>query len=231
VIRRLVLVFVTVSVYGFAQSPARGHFESKFENDVVAVYEISLAPGETASAFQSAHDTVWLSLADATVTFASGQTGKTEARFAPGDARFFSSFETRSLRNTGAEVFRGLMIALKARGLVRNGCECTGNTGKAICGCTGAGHLDSLWAFSLGDVTLAGTSLMAGEAFRSASIREDMLLLAITDLTLADEANPDAETGNAVLRLKVADAVWINGGRHKLKNIGREKARFVTLEF
>jgi hypothetical protein len=72
---------------------------------------------------------------------------------------------------------------------------------------------------------------MAGEAFRSASIREDMVLLAITDLTLADEANPDAETGKAVLRLKVADAVWINGGRHKLKNIGREKARFVTLEF
>ena len=230
-IRTSVLLSLTLGAFGFAQSSPQGHYESKFENDVVAVYQLNLAPGETASAFQSAHDTVWLSLTDSTVSFARPQSGKTDVHFAPGDARFFSSFETKTLTNTGAEAFRGLMIALKARGLVSNGCECTGDTGKTICGCTGASHLDSLWAFSLGDVTLAGTSLIAGEAFRSASVRGDMLLVAITDLTLQDEVRPDTQTGDAVLRLKAADAVWINGGRHKLKNTGTEKARFVTLEF
>ena len=229
-IRTQVLLLVTLCVSGFAQSP-QGHYESKFENDVVAVYQLNLEPGGTASAFQSAHDTVWLSLTDATVSFSRTQSSKTDVHFAPGDARFFSSFETTALTNTGAGTFRGLMIALKARGLVSNGCECTGSTGKTICGCAGAGHLDSLWAFSLGNVTLAGTSLVAGEAFRSAPLREDMLLVAITDLTLANEAKPDTQAGNATLRLKAADAVWINSGRHKLKNTGTETARFVTLEF
>lgn len=229
-IRCLAILLAVLSTEGFPQSP-ESRYQTKLENDVVAVYQLNLPAHASASAFQSAHDTFWLSLTDSSVTFSHQQT-KAEFRWQPGDTRFFPSFETNLLTNTGATEFRGVMIALKPRGLVSNGCECSGNTGKAICGCKGATHLESLWALSLGEVTLAGTSLAAGESFRAAALRDDMLLVAVTDLTLTDLGGQDSESGERpILRLKSGDATWITGGRHQFKNLGSEAVRFVTFEF
>lgn len=231
---RILVVLAVLSALGFSQSAASSRYESKFENDVVAVYDIDLPAHESASTLQAAHDSFWLSLASAEVSF-SREKDKIDVAFQPGDARFFPSFETKLLTNTGATEFRGVLVALKPRALIPNGCECTGSTGKTVCGCKGAGHLDSLWALSLGDVTLAGTSLAAGEAFRSAAPREDMLLVAITGLSLEDHqagAGSDSETAeNTLIRLKPGEATWIKGGRHQFQNAGTETARFVTFEF
>jgi hypothetical protein len=234
VIRKLAIVVLILSAVALAQSSAEGKYQSKLENDVVAVYQIDLAPHASAAVFQSAHDTFWLSLNDANVSFARSSSGTVDIEFRPGDTRFFSSFETKLLTNTGNTEFRGVMIALKARGLTNNGCECTGSTGKTVCGCKGGTHLESLWALSVGNVTLAGTTLAAGEAFRSAALRDDMLLVAVTDLDLQDEAKggaTESESYTPAIHLKPGDAAWVAGGRHQFKNMGSGAARFVTLEF
>ena len=217
----------------FVQSSDSGRYQPKFENDVVAVYELELPARASAPILQSAHDTFWLSLTEAIVNF-SGTRGKTDVALQAGDIRFFPSFETRLLTNKGASEFRGVMIALKPHGLFSNGCDCSGNTGRSICGCKGGGHLESLWALSLGDVTLAGTSLGAAESFRAASVRDDMLLVAITDLKLTDIVGADEDLDSSqlpILNLKPGDAVWIRGGRHQFKNVGADPARFITIEF
>lgn len=227
----LVLVF---SAGMAGQTVLDSRYESRLENDVVAVYDIDLPPHASASTFQSAHDTVWVSLTDSSVSFALAQQGKVNLEFQIGDARFFPSFETKLLTNTGSMEFRGVMIAIKARGLATNGCECTGNTGKTVCGCKDATHLEPLWAFSLGGVTLAGTSLSAGDAFRAATVREDMLLVAVTDVNLGDEGRAPADSEGAqsgTMHLRAGDAAWIPGGRHQFKNMGANVARFVTVEF
>jgi hypothetical protein len=231
VIKRFILLLALLGVAS-SQSSLRTAYQSRFENDVVAVYELDLLAHASASPFEAAHDSFWVSLTSASVTF-SGQQDKTMVQFEPGDVRFFPSFETKLLTDTGSTEFRGVMVALKPRALISSACECTGNTGKTLCGCKGAGHLESLWAFSLGDVTLAGTSLAAGEGFRSAAPRDDMLLVAVTDLQLEDEANSaGADTLNAPpLRLKAGEAAWIRGGRHQLKNVGNTAVKFVTFEF
>jgi len=232
VTRRLILLLVLLGIGASAQSSSQGNYHSRFENDVVAVYEVDLASHASASPFEAAHDSFWISLSPASVTF-SRQQDKTVVQFEPGDVRFFPSFETKLLTNTGPTEFRGVMVALKPRALISNGCECTGNTGKTLCGCKGANHLESLWAFSLGDVTLAGTSLAAGEGFSSAASRDDMLLVAVTDVRLQDDAGsaePEREQ-KAALRLNAGEAVWIIGGRHQFKNVGTTTARFVTFEF
>lgn len=215
-----------------AQVAIEGKYQSKLENDVVAVYQLNLEPHASAAVFQSARDTFWLSLSDARVSFARSSSGSSDIELQPGDTRFFSSFETKLVTNTGNTEFRGVLIALKARGLIANGCECTGATGKSVCGCKGATHLESLWALSLGNVTLAGTTLAAGEAFRSAALRDDMLLVAVTDLDLEDGAKGTVETESSPgIRLKPGDATWIAGGRHQFKNVGSSPVRFITLEF
>jgi hypothetical protein len=215
----------------FGQSTASNHYRLKFENDVAVAYEVTLPAGEAAPVFQSAHDTFWLSLSDSTVTFKTSESTKMDARFLPGDARYFPSFGITLIRNIGTEEFKAVMISLKARGLVTNGCECTGATGKTICGCKGASHLESLWAFSMDQVTLAGTSLAPGEAFRNSALRDDMLLVAISDVDLNDES-PGIATGDQTpLRLRAGDVAWIPSGRHKLRNAGTNLAHFATLEF
>jgi len=214
------------------QVSGEGKYQSKLENDVVAVYQLDLQPHASAAVFQTARDTFWLSLNDARVSFAHHASGPSDIEFQPGDVRFFPSFETQLVTNTGNTQFRGVLIALKARGLTTNGCECTGATGKSVCGCKGASHLESLWALSLGNVTLAGTTLSAGEAFRAAALRDDMLLVAVTDIDLEDEAKGSIETeSGAAVHLKAGDASWISGGRHQFKNVGSSSARFITLEF
>jgi hypothetical protein len=227
----LPFVVAVWSMHALVQPLESGRYQTKFENDVVAVYELNLAAHASTSTFQSAHDTFWLSLTDSTVSF-SHQQSKTDVRWQPGDTRFFPSFETNLLTNTGITEFRGVMVALKPRGLISGACDCAGNTSKTICGCKGATRLDPLWALSLGEVTLAGTSLAAGESFRAAALRDDMLLVAITDVDLADLGAQDSESSPLpVRRLKSGDALWINGGRHQFKNVGSETARFVTFEF
>lgn len=233
-IGKLAVVILIFNALAIAQSSAEGKYQSELENDVVAVYQLDLQPHASAAVFQSAHDTFWLSLNAASVSFARSSSGTLDIEFQPGDTRFLPSFETKLLTNTGNTNFRAVMIALKARGLISDGCSCTGNTGKTVCGCKGAAHLESLWALSLGNVTLAGTTLAAGEAFRSAALRDDMLLVAVTDLELQDEAKPGTESESAsgsVIHLRSGDASWIAGGHHQFKNVGSSSARFVTLEF
>lgn len=219
------LIVVLLSTFGTAQT-APGKYQQKFENDVVAVYEIDLPAQTSASAMESTHDNFWIALNAGSASF-SLQQKKVDIEFQTGDTRFFPSFESKSVINTGSTELRTVVVGLKPRGLVTNGCECTGNTGKAICGCKGATHLEPLWAFSLGEVTLAGTSLSGGEAFRAATVRDDMLLVAITGFVLLDEANVQSE----LIRLKSGDAIWIKGGPHQFKNESEQPARFVTFEF
>ena len=230
-IRFFPIILAVLSIYGLAQSSESGQYQTKFENDVVAVYQLNLAAHASAPTLQSAHDTFWVSLTDSSLSFSREQS-KSDVRWQPGDTRFFPSFETNLLTNTGATEFRGVIIALKPRGLISGACDCAGSTSKTICGCKGGTHLESLWALSLGSVTLAGTSLSAGESFRAAALREDMLLVAVTNITLTDLGTQDSDSaGLPVLRLKSGDAIWIVGGRHQFKNVGNELARFVTFEF
>lgn len=229
--KRLLLVLIFLAGLGSAQSASQSKVRSTFQNEIVAVYEVDLSAKASVAPLEAAHDSFWIALSPGSVTF-TRQQDKTEVHFQLADVRFFSSFETKLLSNTGTSEFRAVLVALKRRALITNGCECSGNTAKSICGCPGSGHLETLWALSLGEVTLAGTTLPAGEGFRSAALRDDMLLVAITDLQLRDEAGVANENGELPkLELKSGQASWIRTGRHQWKNMGGETAKFISFEF
>lgn len=228
-ISRLLMALVLFGGPAFSQSAAQ-KYDSVFENDVVAVYRLDLPAGASIAPAQSSRDSFWVALNDSTVTF-SLQQGSAAAQVQAGDVRFFPSFDTKLITNSGAAPFHGVLVVLKPRALISGGCECTGNTGKAVCGCKDAGHLESLWAFNMGAVTLAGTQLAPGEGFHAAAQRDDMLLVAIVDLDLEDSAATPPDTFNGVVHLKSGNAAWIKGGQHRFKNIGSASARFVTFEF
>jgi len=205
-------------------------YDSVFENDVVAVYRLDLPAGASAAPVQSSRDGFWVALNDSAVMFALQQ-GSVRAELQAGDVRFFSSFDTKLITNSGAIPFHGVLVVLKPRALISSGCECTGNTGKAVCGCRNGGHLEPLWALNMGSVTLAGTQLAPNEAFHAVAQRDDMLLVAITDIDLEDAISTQPDAFNGFIRLKSGGANWIKGGQHRFKNIGSANARFITFEF
>lgn len=210
-----------------AQETAAAKFETIFENDLVVVHGGELKAHQSLPNVESAHDTFWIALNEGTLRFVAGNSAHTDVVFAAGDTRFFPSFDVNSVSNVGESPVGIVFIALKPRALIGNACDCSGASAKFLCGCKGAHHLESLWALGLGNVTLAGSTLAAGESFRSAPERDDMLLVAITNLELNDEA---AEENNSV-KLDSGQATWVRSGRHQFKNVGAAPARFVTFEF
>lgn len=211
------------------QSSREAKFRPVFDNDSVNVASLELTPRFHAESYQNTHDVVWVALNDGVLSFADSENQKTAVNFRPGDARFFRSFHAKSLSNLGETTFRGVVVELKARGLVTT-CGCGASAQETVCGCPEAAHLPQLWAVGLGGITLAGTVLAPGERFRSAVERDDTLLIAVTALVLRD-GDATLTAAAEAMRLQPGEAAWLKSGLHRLQNVGNAPARFVTLEF
>jgi hypothetical protein len=208
-----------------AQTPNEGRFTLVLENSQVAVYSLELPARNRVAAFQGTHDVVWLALNDANVSFA-GRDRSTAVDLKTGDARFFPEFQLASVSNGGGVTAKGVLIEIKARGEMP-ACGCSAAIERSVCGCAGGAHLPALWALGFGKITLGGTTLRAGQAFLGSSYRDDMLLVAVTDLDLKDDAAPQATE----IRLAAGEARWLPAAAHQFRNLAGEGARFVTVEF
>ena len=220
-----VLLLAPLVVWG--QGPRDARYRPVFHNDAVAVYRLELPPGFHAPSLQNQHDVVWVALDAATLTFMDSDQRKKAVRFAAGDVRFFRSFTTESLVNDGEATFRGVLVQLNQR-TSSGSCPCDSDVEKTVCGCPGGQDLPDLWALALRNVTLAGTTLAAGQGFARGVPRGDMLLIALTAVDLRDET--DAARPPAIIQLQAGEAAWIAAGRHRLRNVGNAAARFVTVE-
>jgi hypothetical protein len=223
-------MLLLTAIAGVAQDSGE-KLRALFENDLVAAYAIELHPRESLANFQGANDTFWIAIDNAAFVATAGSAKKSidlHIDLHAGEVRFRAPFQANAIENASLTDDRLVMVALKRHGLLASSCSyCQGATAKAVCGCTGAPRLDSLWAVSLGEVTVAGTTLDAGESFLQALQRDDMLLVAISDLDLADEGIAPAEH----IQLRAGEVSWLLSGRHKFRNNAKASARFVTLEF
>ena len=209
----------------WAQPAPEARFTSVLDNPQAAVYSLELPARSRAVVFQGTHDVIWLALNDATIAF-SGHDRSTSAELKRGDVRFFSAFQLASLSNAGAVTAKGVLVELKVRGDMP-ACGCGAAIERSVCGCAGGAHLPALWALGFGKITLGGTTLDARESFLGSSYRDDMLLVAVTDVDLKD----DAAAQPAEIRLASGEALWVPAGSHQFRNLASGKARFVTVEF
>ena len=207
-----------------AQTPTTARFASVFDNPQVAVYSLDLQPRARAAAFQGTHDVLWVALNDASVTFVRRDQSNA-ADLNTGDVRFFPEFQLASVTNGGTASAKGVLIEIKARGGVPS-CGCSAAVERSVCGC-GGGHLPPLWALGFGSITLGGTTLRAGQSFLGSSFRDDMLLVAVTDVELKDDAASEASE----IRLAPGEVRWLPAAAHQFRNVATQPARFVTVEF
>ncbi len=211
-----------------AQTAPEARYRQLFENDRVRVYTLELAPGQNAPIYQNVHDVVLVALQDAAITLVHPEGDTAERRFTTGDTRFLPRFRGRLLRNNGSAPFRAVLVEILSRGLNHAACGCGTRIEKSVCGCENGSSLPDLWALSLGDLTMAGSSLDPGHGFRAARPRDDMLLVAVTSFQLRDDAGRE---NPRPIALAAGEVSWFKPGRHQFRNVGTTPARFVTLEF
>jgi hypothetical protein len=224
---KLVVFLLASASAALAQGAPAARYDLIFENDKVAAFRLDLAARQRAPVYQNTHEILWIALDTSAIRITLKDRPDIRLALAPGDVRFFRSFQTKEIVNDAAGDFHGVLIQIKTRGLTWNGCDCLGRVEQAICGCRGAGPLPSLWAVGLGGVTVGGTTLAAGQAFLGASLRGDTLLLALTPLDLVDQAAASPLS----IRLRPGEVRWLPRSSHKFQNLGEAPARYVTVEF
>lgn len=225
---RACVLILAITPAAPAQSP---RFEPVLENRRVSVFSLDLPPGRRAAVFQNTHDIFWIALSPGRVTMSDRDGNKTPVTFRPGDTRFFPSFRTSSMTNDAAEPFHAVLVEIKPRGLASS-CGCDGAAERAVCGCPRAAPLPAMWAVGIGSVVIGGTTLASRQSFEAAGERGDTLLVALSPLTLADDArDTSSNAARATINLRPGEARWLPAGLHKLRNTSATPARYVTLEF
>ncbi len=223
------LLIVLLAAISAAQSPSEVRYEPVLDNDTVAVFDLALPPGARAPSLQNEYDVIWIGLNGATAAFVDSDRKENEVQFRPGDVRFFRSFATEAIVNRGAATFFGVLLEFRKHAS-SSGCMCGSEVERVVCGCAPAATLPAIWAVALRNVTLAGTTLRAGQSFAGAVPRGNVVLVAITPISLEDDAEGETRPA-ASIQLHPGQAIWIPAGMHRLKNMGAADARFVTVEF
>jgi mannose-6-phosphate isomerase-like protein (cupin superfamily) len=210
-----------------SQTAPEARYTPLLDNAQVSVYRLDLTAGQRAPVFQNTHDIFWVALESGTLVFVRKDESTVSMQLRAGDTRFFPSFASKQVRNEGDAPFRGVIVEIKARGLISQPCDCLGDAEKALCGCSPAPALPKLWAAGLGRVTAGGTTLEPGEGFYSSTERGDTVLIALTPLHLSDQATGADPT----ISLQPGEVAWIPRGRYKWKNTAASPARYITIEF
>lgn len=228
---RLCSLGIVFAAIATAQSPREARYRPVLDNAAVAVYDLDLPAGFHAPSLQNEHDVLWIGLNEAGITFRDSDHKEAEVHFRPGDVRFFRSFATEAVLNHGGGTFRGVLLELKSRATAAD-CRCGGEVERSVCGCGQGSPLPMLWAVALRNITVAGTTLSAGQSLLGTVPRGDTVLVAVTAVALRDDPGSEGDSAPpAVIQLQPGGAVWLAAGLHRLKNVGAADARFVTLEF
>ena len=213
------------AIVAAAQTPREARFTPVFENAQVAVYSLELPARARATVFQGTHDVMWIALNDSSVRFARHERSDV-AELKTGDVRFFPEFQLTAMTIEHGDLAKGILVEVKTRGGM-NACGCSAAVERSVCGCNDPGHLPPLWALGFAKITLGGTTLRGGQSFLGSSYRDDMLMIAVSDVALKD----DAATQSTEIRLTAGEARWIPAGAHQFRNLSDNAARFVTVEF
>ncbi len=225
--RIVLLVIVLLGAVSAHSQGGEARFNSVLANRRVRVYSLVLQPRMRASLFQNTHHLLWIALNDAHPTLIAEDGPDILLPLDAGEVRLLQPFRAKAVVNHSGEAVRAVVVELTERG-TNPLCDCVTAVARVVCGCPAAEHLPALWAYAVGNLMLAGTTLPPGEGFKRASERGDMLLVAISPVLLEDEAaDPAART----IKLDPGQAAWIEHGRHQFRNLSGNAARFVTVEF
>jgi len=228
--KRLLFLFLLVPFLS-AQTTSEVEITSEpshhiaLENEFIRVFKVEVAPHASTLMHRHRHDYVYVTLGDAHVSNEVEGKPPVEVRLTEGDTRFTAGNFAHVARNLSDQPFRNVTIELmqddKLRQMPSHWTEESGE--KTFPG----GRSEIL--FVKDGARVSEVNLEAGATIPSHHYDGPHLLVAVTDL----DVRSDVEGMGAMPgRFKSGDVKWLPGGyTHTLTNVGKNPARFVTVEF
>ncbi len=219
---------------GSTPVPTSAAYLSQLDNAHLHAFRLELPPAARVPVYAAHHDQVWVAISPARLRIEREDGRTDDLEIESGVARFFPAHQIKGVANESGAAVQLAIVELKHSSDAAEGCQCTGVVAMTVCGCRNALRLPPLWAVSLGDVTLAGTTLNPGQSCCSTVRRGDTLLVAISRFEISyantNEASEEIITTRKRVKLQPGEVLWLPGGRRSLVNTGEAPARCVSIE-
>jgi quercetin dioxygenase-like cupin family protein len=195
------------------------------ENEYVRVFKVEVAPHASTLLHRHRHDYIYVTLGDADVSNEVEDKAPMDVKLADGDTRFTPGNFAHIAKNLSDQPFRNLTIELmqdeKLRQMPSHWPEETGEK-------TFSGGRSKI-LFVKDGVRVSEVDLEPRATVPSHHHNGPHLLVAISDLDLRSDVDG---MGPMPGKFKSGDVKWLPGGyTHTLTNVGKNPARFVTVEF
>ena len=205
---------------------AEPHHHLALENAYVRVFKVELAPHDATLMHSHRHDYLFVTLGPAEVESAVKGKPPVTLKLQDGEARFTAGNFAHVARNLADTPFRNVTIELLQDEAAHKTPPPKWDEERGLHILTG-GTQDIM--FVQDGVRVSETELQPGAILPSHHHSGPHLLVAVTDL----EVRSDVEgQGSMPGHFKSGDVKWLPGGyTHTLTNVGKQEAKFVTLEF
>jgi quercetin dioxygenase-like cupin family protein len=231
--RRLILLaLLLVAIVLNAQNTteveltAEPHHHSAFENAYVRVFNVEVAPHEATLMHTHHHDYIFVTLGATEVSNEVKVKPPVTLKLQDGEVRFVPGNFAHVARNLADTPFRNVTIELLQDEAAHKTPPPAWDEDRGLHVFTG-GTQDII--FVQDGVRVSEIELQPGATIPSHHHSGPHLVVAITDLEIRSDVEGQ---GPIPGHLKSGEVKWLPGGyTHTLTNVGKQEAKFVTLEF
>jgi quercetin dioxygenase-like cupin family protein len=208
----------------FIEITAEPNHHLMFENQVVRVFKVELAPHAAMIVHTHRHDYFFVSLGESHIE--NDVVGKPPAlrTFRDGETFFVPGDFAHTAKNLSDQTFRVVAVEVMQNDKAQMAFKWDEDRGLHI---LNGGTRDIL--FIKDGVRASDLELQPGGVLPKHHHTGPHLVIAVTDLDLRSDVEGK---GPSQVQLKAGDAAWVKGGdTHTVTNIGKQNAKLITLEF
>lgn len=202
------------------------HHHLAFENEYVRVYQVEVAPQEATLMHWHRHDYIFVTLGASDVSNEAKGKPPVELKLQDGETRFVPGNFAHIARDVAATPFRNVTIELLQDEKARATPPAKWDEERGLQVLQG-GTREIL--FVKDGARVSEVELQPGGVIPSHHHNGPHLAVAITDIDLRSDVEGKGATS---VQVKSGDVRWAPGGHtHTVTNVGKQTAKFVTMEF
>ncbi len=225
------LFFLLAAITLTAQTPeveitSEPHHHLVLQNSYIRAFLVNIPPGQSTLMHRHQHDYIYVVLGPSEISNQVEGKPAVQTKLQDGETHAVDGGFSHQVRTVSSTPFRNVTIELLQDAQARNTPPAKWDEERALHILDG-GTEDVM--FVKDGVRVAETELQPGGMTHKETYAGPRLTVAITDLVLQRDV---VGKGTATITLKAGEINWFPGGKtNMIMNVGKQQAKFVTLEF